>query len=205
MEDRMKKRVLTVVVCLLALGAGVVPLVEAGTMIAQATDSSAAKPARKEVRTLTVRGTVEAVDKEKRTVTLKGPEGRTLTLAVRDPKKLDAVKVGDPVVARYHESLVIQVRKPGEAAPGVTAKEGMATSKPGETPGGAVGRQVTLTVTITAFDTKQQTVTVKGPEGNVETFKVRNPKNLDGVKVGDLVEVTYTQALAIALDKPAAK
>jgi hypothetical protein len=27
----------------------------------------------------------------------------------------------------------------------------------------------------------------------------------EGVKVGDLVEVTYTRALAIALDKPAKK
>jgi hypothetical protein len=68
-----------------------------------------------------------------------------------------------------------------------------------------VGRQVTVTVTITAIDTKAQTVTVKGAQGNVETVKVRDPKNLVGVKVGDLVELTYTQALAIALDKAPAK
>jgi hypothetical protein len=64
---------------------------------------------------------------------------------------------------------------------------------------------VTVTVTITAIDTKAQTVTVKGPQGNVETVKIRDPKNLVGVKVGDLVELTYTQALAIALDKAPAK
>jgi len=46
-------------------------------------------------------------------------------------------------------------------------------------------------------------VTIKGPEGNTETVKARNPKNLDAVKVGDLVEITYTRALAIALDKSA--
>jgi hypothetical protein len=39
--------------------------------------------------------------------------------------------------------------------------------------------------------------------GNSETFKIRDPKNAEGVKVGDLVDVTYTQALAVALDKPA--
>ena len=49
-------------------------------------------------------------------------------------------------------------------------------------------------------DAKGRTVTVKGPQGNVETVKVRDPKNLAGVKVGDLVELTYTQALAIALE-----
>jgi hypothetical protein len=68
-----------------------------------------------------------------------------------------------------------------------------------------VGRQITVTATITAIDTKARTVTVKGPQGNLETVKVRDPKNLAGVKVGDLVELTYTQALAIALDKPAVK
>jgi len=33
----------------------------------------------------------------------------------------------------------------------------------------------------------------------------RDPKNLDKVKVGDNVEITYTEALAISLDKPANK
>ncbi len=48
-------------------------------------------------------------------------------------------------------------------------------------------------------------MTIKGPEGNTETVKARDPKNLDAVKVGDLVEITYTRALAIALDKSATK
>ena len=30
-------------------------------------------------------------------------------------------------------------------------------------------------------------------------FKVDNPKNLEGVKAGDKVEVTYTQALMISV------
>ena len=52
-------------------------------------------------------------------------------------------------------------------------------------------------------DRKGYTVTIKGPEGRTETIAVKDPKNLDGVKVGDLVDVTYAQALAVALDKPA--
>lgn len=156
-------------------------------------------------REVTVRGTVAAVDKDKQTVTLKGPKGRTLTLQVRDPQKLEAVSVGDPVIAKYYESLAFEVKKAGSAAPGKSAQEAVVSSKPGETPGGAVGRQITVTATITAIDKKAQTVTVKGPEGNTETVKARDPKNLDKVKVGDLVEITYTQALAISLDKSAKK
>jgi hypothetical protein len=31
----------------------------------------------------------------------------------------------------------------------------------------------------------------------------KDPKNLDAAQAGDLVDVTYTQALAVSLDKPA--
>ena len=54
---------------------------------------------------------------------------------------------------------------------------------------------------ITAIDKKARTVTVKGPQGGTETIKAKDPKNLEGLKVGDMVEITYTQALAISLDK----
>ena len=99
------------------------------------------------------------------------------------------------------EAIVIQVKKSGSAAPGVSAQESRVSSKPGETPAGAIGREVTATATITAIDKKAHTVTIKGPEGNTEVIKAKDPKNLDGVKVGDLVEITYTQALAVSLDK----
>ena len=164
----------------------------------------AAKPKVQETAVLTLRGTVEAIDKEKQTVTIKGPK-RTLTVQVRDPKKLEAIKVGDPVVGKYYEALAIELKKPGAATPGVTAQQGTATSKPGATPAGAVGQQVTVTVTIVEIDKKAGTVTIKGPEGRTETVKARDPKNLDAVQVGDLVEITHTMALAIALDKSAAK
>ena len=33
-----------------------------------------------------------------------------------------------------------------------------------------------------------------------EVVKIENPKNAEGVKVGDKVEITYTQALAISVE-----
>jgi len=152
--------------------------------------------------TVTVRGTVDAVDKEKKTVTLKGPKGRTVTLDVKDPAKLDVIKVGDPVVATYTEAVAFKVQKAGMATPGTSVQETRVTSKPGETPAGAVGRQITVTATITAIDMKAHTVTIKGPEGNTETIKAKDPKNLKAIKVGDLVDITYAQALVVSLDKP---
>jgi ribosomal protein S17 len=165
-----------------------------------AAKSPAAMPKTQEAAVVTARGTVEAIDKEKQTVTIKGPQ-RTLTVQVQDPKKLEAIKVGDPVVAKYYEAIAYTVKKPGTATPGVTAQQGTATSKPGQTPAGAVAEQISLTVTVVAIDKTKQTVTVKGPEGRTETVKARDPKNLEALNVGDLVEITYTRALAIALDK----
>src|SRR5215467_15572118 len=154
-----------------------------------------------EASMVTVRGWIDAVDKTNRTVTLKGPLGGTVTLDVKDPKKLDSVAVGDPVVAAFIEALAIQVKKVPGATTGVRVAEARTTSQPGETPSGAVGREVVVTTTITAVDRKAQTVTIKGPRGNTETIKVKDAANLKGVESGDVAELTYTQALAVTLDR----
>ena len=68
-----------------------------------------------------------------------------------------------------------------------------------------IGQEISATVTVVSVDKKANTVTVKGPAGNTEVVKARDPKNLEKLKAGDLIELTYTQALAISLDKPAKK
>jgi ribosomal protein S17 len=196
-----------------ALAAGAPPA--APPMIAQATapaapakpkaaEATPGKPKAQDSAVVTLRGTVEAIDRDKQTVTIKGPK-RTLTVRVQDPKKLDAIKVGDPVIGKYYEAIAFEVKKPGSATPGVTTQQAVASSQPGATPAGVAGEQITITATVAAIDRKAHTVTIKGPEGNSETVKARDPKNLDAVKVGDLVEITYTRALALALDKSAKK
>ncbi len=196
MKTMLVALVMVAVVPAIALGADV----PRNQMLAQAKTDTGALPKVGEAKLVTVRGTVEAIDKEKQTVTLKGPK-KTLTVKVRDPQKLDAIKVGDPVIGKYYESLMIEVKKPGEGTPGVTAEKATATSKPGEVPAGAIGQQVTVTATIVAVDKKAGTVTIKGPEGNTVTVKARDPKNLEKVKAGDNVEITYTEALAISVEE----
>lgn len=160
-------------------------------------------PSLQESGTATITATVQAVDLKKRTVTLKGPEGNVVTIKVDDSvKNLPQVKVGDQVVAQYYEAIAVEVMRPGEAPGGASAKEAVATAKPGEKPAGVVVNTVTVTTTIENINKKNQTVTLKGPQGNTEVVKVRNPQNLEKVKVGDEVVITYTQALAISVEKP---
>ena len=170
-------------------------------MLAQAKASPAAPPVAEESRVLMARGIVDAVDKEKQTITIKARR-RSLVVNVRDPRLLDAVKVGTPVVAKFYQSLVLDLKKPGDASAGVSAQPSAATSKPGDPPAATLGRQVTVTTPIVAVNDQNQTVTVKGPEGYPETARVRDPALLGKFKVGDVVQITYTQRLAVSLEKP---
>jgi hypothetical protein len=147
--------------------------------------------------------TVVAIDHKKRTVTLRGPEGNQETFTVGpEVRNLPQVRKGDQVVATYYESVALKLRKPGEATPGVVAAEDAVTAPPGSMPGAAAGQTVNVTATVQKVDHRKQTVTLKGPQGKLVTVKVQDPERLKKVKVNDLVEVTYTEAVAIAVERP---
>jgi hypothetical protein len=151
--------------------------------------------------TTRVTAAVTQIDQKNRVITLKTTDGLDYTFVV-DPavKNLPQVNVGDTVVATYTEALAYEVKKGGKASATETVAGG--TAEPGKKPAGALARQVTVTVSIAAIDPSVPSVTFKGPQGNTRTVKVRDPKKLEGVAVGDTVELTYTEALALKIEKP---
>jgi Cu/Ag efflux protein CusF len=56
---------------------------------------------------------------------------------------------------------------------------------------------------VIAVDEKASKVTLKGPQRTVD-MKVNDPEQLKLIKVGDQVEATYTEAVAISLAPAAA-
>lgn len=74
-------------------------------------------------------------------------------------------------------------------------------SDKGGTPGRVSVDVIKLTGTVKAVDLDKKTVTVEGSSGRVETIDAKEARNLDQVKVGDKVTVTYTQALAVFVRK----
>jgi hypothetical protein len=60
-------------------------------------------------------------------------------------------------------------------------------------------RAITITATITAFDVVRGTVTLTGPQGRSRTFKAQRPADLEHMRVGDLVDITYSEALALSV------
>ena len=75
----------------------------------------------------------------------------------------------------------------------------MAGSAPGKA---GVAQTVKVTATITAIDKATRDVTLKGPQGT-EMIVTAGPdvKNFDKMKVGDLVDVQYIEALTLELKK----
>jgi hypothetical protein len=176
---------------------------EATTAEKAAPATQKSKMAREQVTTVT--GTVEAIDLASRVVTLKGPKGNLFDLKVGEQaKNLPQVKVGDRVVVKYYQSIAARVMKPGEAG-GATSTQALETAKPGERPGGIAANMVTVTATVADISPKKTYVSLKAPDGKIYDVKVKDPKNLENVKVGDQVEITYTEALAVSVEKPKKK
>lgn len=170
---------------------------------AEKSAKSQAKPSLEESNLVTVKAKVEKIDLAKRLLTLKGPQGHEVTVKV-DPavKNLPQVKVGDEVRVKYYQSLLVRVEEPGKAQEGVKQYQTLATAQPGKKPAGMAVNSVTVNTTIEAIDKDNETVTLKGPQGNTQVVKVRNPANLEKVSVGDHVIITYTEALAVDVAKP---
>jgi hypothetical protein len=62
-------------------------------------------------------------------------------------------------------------------------------------------RRFKVVTTIEGLDRPTQTVTVKGPRGNYLTARVADPSRLTQVRIGENIVITYTEALAISLEK----
>ena len=157
-------------------------------------------------RTVEVSAQVVGIDKATRRLTLKGAKGDVVDLVASDEvKRFDQIKVGDSIVARYLESLTLELKKTRVEAGDVKVREAAARSKAGEQPAGGAARQVVAIADVVAVDPAKSTITIKGPSGNVTTLNVQNPDQFKVVKVGDQIEVTYTQALALSLEPAAPK
>jgi hypothetical protein len=147
-----------------------------------------------------VSATVTAVDPAKREVTLKRADGTLTTVAVSDQvRNFDQIKVGDTVHARYTQAVALELKK-GAVAKGAPTVEQEARRAPvGATPAGAIGQKVTAMAEVTAVDAKNHTVTVRGPRGNEVDLEVTDPEQLKNINKGDHVQVTYIEALAVAV------
>jgi hypothetical protein len=178
----------------------VVVLIAATASLAGAAKKETGKPGMVVTDVSVATATVEAIDYDQRTVTLKGSEGKSFTLKVdKDAKNFDQVKKGDQVTAEYYESVAVFVRKPGDE-PGAAGMETVQVAPRGQKPAGLVVNTSEVKAKVEAIDYKKRTVTLMGPEGNTKTLKVnKSVKKFNNIKKGDDVVVRVTEAVALSV------
>ncbi len=75
--------------------------------------------------------------------------------------------------------------------------------KAGKKPSVKKERTTHITATVEAIDLETRVVTLKGPKGDLFDFTAgEQVKNLPQVKVGDLVDITYYESVAVKVYKP---
>jgi len=152
------------------------------------------------VATVEITATVTAIDPATRDVTLQTAAGDTRTVtAGPEVRNFDQIAVGDTVAVLYSEALELRLLKGQQAPVELTDSMGGARAEQGEKPAGAIGREVRVVGNVIAVDAATQTITLQGPERTVE-LALQDPEQFKLVEVGDQVEATYVQLLALAVE-----
>jgi hypothetical protein len=146
--------------------------------------------------------TVESIDAATRMVRLRGTDGRSWAVqAGPDVRNLAQVKVGDLVKVRYTEAVAAEVVKPGTGVAGATST--LQRAEVGARPGATGTVSLKGVVKVAALDTINNTVDISASDGTVRRIRVVDPKAQEfirGLRVGDEVQLTFSEALAISVE-----
>lgn len=156
--------------------------------------------------TTTITATVEAIDANTRTLTVKGPGGNLVPITVsKAVERFSEIKVGDTITARYYDNIIIRVKPAGEK-PVDTWSESLTRGAAAASPAGTAAMQRTITATIVAIDNKVPSISFKGETVNwTYSSRVEDKEALAKVKVGDRVDITWTEALNLSVKPQASK
>jgi len=199
MDNQMQKLNKWVLVAGLAGGALMTAMLGSASAAPATETSESSSPGGHEQSRLThTTATITAIDHSDRTVTLKNEEGAEDTISVpSDVKVFDKLKVGEKVDIDYYQSLAVSMAQSG-SKPSMSERRGRAV----DMGGGVRGREVMLTAEVVNVDPSANTVTFKGPKGNLRTVHVSNPtlqEKLPSLKPGQVVQFDYTQATAASI------
>ena len=143
--------------------------------------------------------TVEAIDASNRWITLRGPSGGTLTMQVDERvQNLAQVAAGDTVAVAYYESWALTLDRPTESA-----SASVRTTTGAGMPAVFAARRTNVKATVTSIDAGKPSVTLRGPRGAQEVSVADDPRVLAQLKVGETYDVTYTEHLAMIVEKTA--
>jgi len=157
------------------------------------------EPAKSERVVMAGTARVERVDTFGHSITVRGDQGVTHTVYVGPELRVfDQLRVGDTVMLRVVESVIVAL-KPGAKPTAMIDTTDAARKASGGR--GDVQQQIKAVVTIEAVDVQAQAVVYIGGDNRRVMRTAVDPRLLDGLKKGDVVELTYTRERAIELEK----
>lgn len=143
--------------------------------------------------------TIVAVDKDTRTLTLKGEDGKEWTFtAGPEVRNFDQIRRGDRVIIEYFQGFALALGPKGSGTRGRLDTLEMERAKRGEKPAGRVTRRVEVTARVKAVNKKGRTVTLLGPMRTL-VLGVSNDVDLSRVEVGQDVEAVYIESYAVSV------
>lgn len=148
-----------------------------------------------------VAGQVDRIDRAGRTITITSAGVVSAPIyAGPDLAIFNDLNSGDLVVIRYYDSYIVELT-PGErmTPPQVTPADQLEAMKNDTA---RVMQQTKMVVTIDAIDVATASVTYHGFDNRRVFRVVQDRKLLDGLKVGDVVTITYTRAQAVSIARP---
>lgn len=151
----------------------------------------------------TLSAKVVNIDHAKKTIELQGADGDIVVAKVSDQvKNFKEIKKGDEVSSKFYQSIAWEIKPPvkGEQ-PSATATKVSETAPKKSLPWMAEAGQLKITAIVEEVSPKTSTFVLKGPQGNLVRLKASDPKALEAIKKGDQIDVTYSEALAVAVEK----
>ena len=153
--------------------------------------------------TATVEAEIIAIDLDTREVTLRLPDGESVTIRSQERyTRLEDVAVGDRVVAEYMASMEGELREPTEAERAdpwaIVSTDTIPFSK-GSNPAIGNAQKIRAVCTIEALDRAAGTVRFKDSRGKMHSVTGVEPVKFEGVSLGDTIVVTYTEAVALSI------
>ena len=151
---------------------------------------------------VSIEAEIVAINAETQEVSIKGPQGRVVTLAGDGTMvDMDKLSVGDMVSAQYLAAIEGEVRAPTEeelANPWVVVSDA-ALVEDETAPAAGAARQIRAVCTIEAADPEAGYIVVKDAMGNLHTIEDIDGSKFEGVSLGDTIVFVYTEALAMSL------
>jgi hypothetical protein len=162
------------------------------------------RPPREKWSEVSTRGTVTAVAKDTREITLMASDGNLVTVVASEAvERFDEIAIDDEILFEYLTYMKAEFREPTaeELAEPIVVLAEAGKAPEGMDPEAMVGAIVKAVVSIEVLNRPLMLATIQGPGGNYMTFQMEDEELMKELHIGQIIIFTYAEAIIVSLDK----